>query len=116
MCQARCTSNIGVVMNAARGRPIIRKNPAGQDIHFEVVCDGCNACPMVGIRYCSLTVPDHDLCEQCHSKPCSALAAPFERITSGAACHSMYHAPLAMHTLQNFEHRALRHAFAFSII
>ena len=90
MCQARCTSNIGVMMNAAKNRPIIRKNPAGQDIHSEVVCDGCNACPVVGIRYRSLTVPDHDLCEQCHSKPCSALAAPFERITSGTACHGTH--------------------------
>ena len=82
--------NISVMMNAAKGRPIIRTNPAGQDIHSEVVCDGCNACPIVGIRYRSLTLPDHDLCEQCHSKPCSALAAPFEHITSGTACHSMH--------------------------
>ena len=34
------------------------------EVHPNVVCDGCNATPIVGARYKSLTRDDYDLCQQ----------------------------------------------------
>ena len=43
-------------------------------VHTGVICDNCNANPIVGRRYRCIVCPDYDLCEQCerfviHSHP-----------------------------------------------
>ena len=48
----------------------IEKNENGKVIHSHVRCDGCNAYPIVGIRYKCSECPDFDFCEKCEqSKP-----------------------------------------------
>ena len=39
-----------------------------QEVHFNVICDGCNAFPLIGPRYKCTVCLDHDLCFKCHSK------------------------------------------------
>ena len=38
-------------------------------IHFKYICDGCNANPIVGIRYRCTVRPNFDLCEKCEQRP-----------------------------------------------
>lgn len=46
--------------------------------HYNVICDGCQAAPIVGKRFKCLVCPDFDLCETCelkgHSHPMVRLA------------------------------------------
>jgi len=38
-------------------------------VHSRFICDGCNANPIVGIRYKCSVRPNFDLCEQCEKMP-----------------------------------------------
>lgn len=42
--------------------------PAGWQHHFNVVCDGCDANPLVGPRFKCPVCPDYDLCGNCYPK------------------------------------------------
>lgn len=42
--------------------------PAAWQHHFNVVCDGCNANPLVGPRFKCPVCPDYDLCGNCYPK------------------------------------------------
>eukprot|EP01122_Echinamoeba_exundans_P016242 TRINITY_DN816_c1_g2_i1.p1 TRINITY_DN816_c1_g2~~TRINITY_DN816_c1_g2_i1.p1 ORF type:complete len:330 (-),score=88.33 TRINITY_DN816_c1_g2_i1:115-1104(-) len=46
----------------------IVQNEEGKDVHRNVICDGCNAHPIVGKRFKCLDCPDFDLCETCFDK------------------------------------------------
>merc|ERR550514_785495 len=48
----------------------------GVEVHVDVRCDGCNACPIVGPRHTCQECPDFDLCERC-----------FQRSDRGTAVH-----------------------------
>ena len=37
-------------------------------VHYGVTCDGCEACPITGVRYKSLELDDYDLCSVCEAK------------------------------------------------
>ncbi|KAK1945070.1 Protein NBR1 [Phytophthora citrophthora] len=50
-------------------------------VHFDVVCDGCDKDPLVGVRYKSLEVPNFDLCENCEASGKWASHEPFIKIT-----------------------------------
>ncbi|DAZ93761.1 TPA: hypothetical protein N0F65_000604 [Lagenidium giganteum] len=53
-----------------------------QPIHYNVACDGCDAFPIVGVRYKAFNVPNFDLCEYCEaSKKWEATHEPFVKIT-----------------------------------
>lgn len=38
------------------------------EVHPEIICDGCEACPIVGRRYKSLMHDDYDLCKNCFDR------------------------------------------------
>lgn len=38
------------------------------NVHYGVVCDGCDVSPIVGNRYKCMQRPDYDLCETCHAR------------------------------------------------
>ena len=39
-----------------------------KEIHFNIICDGCNMNPLVGKRYKCKTCADFDYCEKCYEK------------------------------------------------
>jgi len=44
------------------------KEPRRNDVHHNIVCDGCEVTPIRGIRYKCATCPDFDLCAICEAK------------------------------------------------
>lgn len=55
-------------------------------VHRHVICDGCNANPIVGIRYKCLVCPNFDLCEDCEQNgvhpddhPLAKIVQPLKR-------------------------------------
>ena len=45
------------------------QNEASEDdVHKDVVCDGCEMDPIKGLRYKCLDCPDYDLCKGCFNK------------------------------------------------
>ena len=44
------------------------ENRFKQVIHRNVVCDGCNVSPILGVRYKCVVCEDYDLCAQCEAK------------------------------------------------
>merc|ERR1719203_2607057 len=80
------------------------------ELHPGIVCDGCEACPLVGARFKSLDHGDFDLCQACYAKEARDAARwvcmegvaatvvgshygtdqdmPDTVVISGAACHA----------------------------
>lgn len=51
------------------------------DVHYGVICDGCQAFPIVGARFKCLDCPDYDLCESCMAKgTCHPSSHSFNKI------------------------------------
>ncbi|KAE9112362.1 hypothetical protein PF007_g11135 [Phytophthora fragariae] len=50
-------------------------------LHLGVVCNGCKAAPLVGVRYKSLEVSHFDLCEGCEASGNYMRFEPFVKIT-----------------------------------
>jgi len=44
-----------------------RESGTNLQVHRGITCDVCEASPIVGVRYKSVTRPDFDLCEQCEA-------------------------------------------------
>ncbi|KAK4050145.1 hypothetical protein OIV83_003716 [Microbotryomycetes sp. JL201] len=44
---------------------------AGQAVHRDVICDGCQVSPIKGPRYKCLVCADFDLCGNCEADPCN---------------------------------------------
>ncbi|OMJ96030.1 hypothetical protein SteCoe_408 [Stentor coeruleus] len=73
-------------------------------VHQNIICDGCNIGPIVGIRYKCTTCHDFDLCENCeekcnHSHPLIKIKVPINLKTSPFWAH-----PCAMLGQSSFEH------------
>ena len=49
---------------------------AGLVTHCGVQCDVCNALPIRGTRYKSVSSADYDLCERCHASGAGAYTRP----------------------------------------
>ena len=69
-------------------------------VHECVNCNGCQKCPIVGIRYKCLTCHDYDLCEACedsinHSHPMLKIKTPME-ISANANHSSNFLTPEAL--------------------
>eukprot|EP00930_Biecheleria_cincta_P088523 TRINITY_DN77767_c0_g1_i1.p1 TRINITY_DN77767_c0_g1~~TRINITY_DN77767_c0_g1_i1.p1 ORF type:complete len:562 (+),score=104.23 TRINITY_DN77767_c0_g1_i1:58-1743(+) len=69
--------------------------PAAWQHHFNVVCDGCDAKPLVGPRFKCPVCPDYDLCGNCYPKKlelhknCPAAQRDFQCIifpNTGSGC------------------------------
>ena len=45
-----------------------RHSNNGKQIHFGIICDGCEMTPLVGKRYKCKECPDFDYCENCYEK------------------------------------------------
>ena len=45
-----------------------RHSNNGKQIHFGIICDGCEMNPLVGKRYKCKECPDFDFCENCYEK------------------------------------------------
>jgi len=43
------------------------EEPKDKPVHKNVICDGCNVHPIVGIRYKCSVLPDFDFCEKCEA-------------------------------------------------
>jgi next-to-BRCA1 protein 1 len=43
-------------------------SPAERPVHLNITCDGCNASPIVGVRYKCANCPNFDLCEACEAR------------------------------------------------
>lgn len=54
-------------INTAR-QDVSKESGKNLTIHKGITCDGCNVCPIIGIRYKSVLRPDFDLCEDCEKK------------------------------------------------
>jgi hypothetical protein len=79
------------VMDAQR-KPKINRQVA--TVHHNIICDGCNMSPIIGIRYKCTTCPDFDLCQACeakglHPKSHSFIKAkkPFMKPSRNYRCH-----------------------------
>lgn len=46
----------------------LRAEPSTVEIHLNVVCDGCEQCPITGPRYKCDLCGDYDLCGRCHAR------------------------------------------------
>lgn len=58
---------------------------SGDVIHFRVICDGCGANPITGVRYKCAVCDDFDLCEECEASTSHDASHPFLKIKTPAA-------------------------------
>jgi len=49
--------------------PLLKmKEQKRSDVHYNIICDGCNMNPIQGVRYKCTVCPDYDLCSACEAK------------------------------------------------
>lgn len=41
--------------------------PSSDVEHLGFICDGCEATPIIGVRYKCVNCPDFDICEKCEA-------------------------------------------------
>jgi len=45
----------------------VKANFPESAVHHGITCDGCQVCPIQGIRWKCTVCPDYDLCDKCHT-------------------------------------------------
>jgi len=73
--------------------PLLKlKEPRRNDVHYNIICDGCNMNPIQGARYKCTVCPDYDLCSACEAKN--------QHPTDHALIKLKVNTPLAAHGLR----------------
>jgi len=65
-----------------------------KQIHSHVTCDGCEKCPISGIRYKCSVCPDYDLCSDCEATGKHDASHPMLKITSSDVCPNFHYVGL----------------------
>lgn len=54
--------------NVRKPQCILNESMYPNEVHTNVICDGCGANPIIGVRYKCSVCKDFDYCEQCEEK------------------------------------------------
>ncbi|KAL0491080.1 sequestosome [Acrasis kona] len=57
------------------------ERPPRQDVHHNIICDGCQQSPIIGQRFKCDTCPDFDFCGKCHASKSTNHGHAFTELT-----------------------------------